>query len=163
MAFFHRTERAKPRSQPTDEQRQEIREAFDLFDTDNSGTIDAKELQVAMSALGFMATDEEVLQMIEDIDKDKNGFIDYDEFLQMMTEKMGERDSRGEIRNTYKLFVRESNGKITFERLKSLANELNEKFTDDELWEMIQVADQNGDDEVDENEFVEVMMKTSLF
>ncbi|KAH7278631.1 hypothetical protein KP509_38G049700 [Ceratopteris richardii] len=110
-----------------------------------------------------MATDEEVLQMIEDIDKDKNGFIDYDEFLQMMTEKMGERDSRGEIRNTYKLFVRESNGKITFERLKSLANELNEKFTDDELWEMIQVADQNGDDEVDENEFVEVMMKTSLF
>ena len=32
----------------TDEQRQEITEAFDLFDTDGSGQIDAKELKVAM-------------------------------------------------------------------------------------------------------------------
>lgn len=32
----------------TEEQKQEIREAFDLFDTDGSGTIDAKELKVAM-------------------------------------------------------------------------------------------------------------------
>ena len=30
----------------TEEQKQEIREAFDLFDTDGSGTIDAKELKV---------------------------------------------------------------------------------------------------------------------
>ena len=36
----------------TEEQKQEIREAFDLFDTDGSGTIDAKELKVAMRALG---------------------------------------------------------------------------------------------------------------
>ena len=36
----------------TEEQRQEIREAFDLFDTDGSGTIDGKELKVAMRALG---------------------------------------------------------------------------------------------------------------
>ncbi len=37
----------------TEEQKQEIREAFDLFDTDGSGTIDAKELKVAMRAIGF--------------------------------------------------------------------------------------------------------------
>ncbi len=37
----------------TEEQKQEIREAFDMFDTDGSGTIDAKELKVAMRALRF--------------------------------------------------------------------------------------------------------------
>ena len=36
----------------TDEQRQEIKEAFDLFDTDGSGTIDPKELKAAMESLG---------------------------------------------------------------------------------------------------------------
>ena len=36
----------------TEEQKQEIREAFDLFDTDGSGTIDAKELKV--STRGFL-------------------------------------------------------------------------------------------------------------
>ena len=43
----------------TEEQKQEIREAFDLFDTDGSGTIDAKELKVAMRALGFEPKKEE--------------------------------------------------------------------------------------------------------
>ena len=53
----------------TEEQKQEIREAFDLFDTDGSGTIDAKELKVAMRALGFEPKKEEIKKMISDIDK----------------------------------------------------------------------------------------------
>ena len=36
-----------PKPELTEEQKQEIREAFDLFDTDGSGTIDAKELKVS--------------------------------------------------------------------------------------------------------------------
>ena len=41
------------RPELTEEQRQEIKEAFDLFDTDKTGTIDYHELKVAMRALGF--------------------------------------------------------------------------------------------------------------
>ena len=37
---------AAPKAELTEEQKQEIREAFDLFDADGSGTIDAKELKV---------------------------------------------------------------------------------------------------------------------
>jgi len=51
------------------DQKQEIREAFDLFDTDGSGTIDVKELKVAMRALGFEPKKEEIKKMIADIDK----------------------------------------------------------------------------------------------
>ena len=75
----------------TEEQKQEIREAFDLFDTDGSGTIDAKELKVAMRALGFEPKKEEIKKMISDIDKDGSGVIDFSEFLEMMTSKMSER------------------------------------------------------------------------
>ena len=88
----------------TEEQKQEIREAFDLFDTDGSGTIDAKELKVAMRALGFEPKKEEIKKMIADIDKDGSGTIDFEEFLQMMTAKMGERDSREEIMKAFRLF-----------------------------------------------------------
>nr|POE68090.1 caltractin [Quercus suber] len=41
----------------TQQKRQEIKEAFELFDTDGSGTVDAKELNVAMRALGFEMTE----------------------------------------------------------------------------------------------------------
>ena len=39
--------RPKKRTELTEEQKQEIKEAFDLFDTDGSGNIDQKELKVA--------------------------------------------------------------------------------------------------------------------
>ena len=59
-------------------QMQELREAFDLFDTDGSGTIDTKELQVALRALGFDSKKEKVRKMIADIDLDGSGTIDFD-------------------------------------------------------------------------------------
>ncbi len=90
--------RNRNKTELTDEQKQEIREAFDLFDTDGSGTIDAKELRVAMRALGFEPKKEEIKKMIADIDKDDSGTIDFSEFLEMMTAKMSEKDSREEIR-----------------------------------------------------------------
>lgn len=43
----------KGRPEVTEEQKQEIKEAFDLFDTEKTGTIDYHELKVAMRALGF--------------------------------------------------------------------------------------------------------------
>merc|ERR1712065_130195 len=113
-----------------------IREAFDLFDTDGSGTIDAKELKVAMRALGFEPKKEEIKKMISDIDKDGSGTIDFNEFLEMMTAKMAEKDSREEILKAFRLFDDDETGKISFKNPKRVAKELGENMTDEELQEM---------------------------
>lgn len=134
-----------------------------MFDTDGSGTIDAKELKVAMRALGFEPNKDEIKKMIADIDKDGNGTIDFEEFLAMMTAKMGERDSREEIMKAFRLFDDDETGKISFKNLKRVAKELGENMTDDELQEMIDEADRDGDNEVNEEEFFRIMKKTSLF
>merc|ERR1712113_85365 len=75
--------------------KQEIKEAFDLFDTDGSGEIDSKELKVAMRALGFEPKKEEIQKMISDVDDDGSGTIGYEEFLKMMTHKILNRDPKG--------------------------------------------------------------------
>lgn len=69
----------------SEEQRQEVREAFDLFDTEGSGTIDAKELKVAMRALGFVTTKDEIRRMIKDVDAEETGSISFTQFLQIIT------------------------------------------------------------------------------
>merc|ERR1719316_2654416 len=147
----------------TEEQKQEIREAFDLFDTDGSGAIDAKELKVAMRALGFEPKKEEVKKMISDIDKDGDGTIDFDEFMMMMTAKMGEKDSREEIIKAFRLFDDDETGRISFKNLKRVAKELGETMTDEELQEMVDEADRDGDGEINEEEFLRIMKKTSLY
>ena len=75
----------------SEEQIEEIREAFNLFDTDHSGSIDYRELKAAMRALGFEVKKEELRKMITDIDADGSGQIEFPEFLEMMTGKMGEK------------------------------------------------------------------------
>jgi centrin-1 len=147
----------------TNEQRQEIREAFDLFDTDGSGSIDAKELKVAMRALGFEPKKEEVRKMIADIDRNGSGTIDFEEFLTMMTVKMGERDSKEEMIKAFRLFDDDETGRITFKNLKRVAKELGEDMTDEELQEMIDEADREGTGEVSLEDFMRIMKKTNLF
>ena len=71
--------------------------------------------------------------MISDIDKDGSGNIDFTEFLEMMTAKMSERDSREEILKAFRLFDDDETGKITLKNLKRVAKEIGENMTDDEI------------------------------
>ena len=142
----------------TEEQKQEIREAFDLFDTDGSGTIDAKELKVAMRALGFEPKKEEIKKMISDIDKDGSGTIDFSEFLEMMTAKMSERDSREEILKAFRLFDDDETGTISLKNLRRVAKELGENMTDDELQEVIDFCDKDGRGEILLEDFCSVLL-----
>merc|ERR1719468_558995 len=114
MTSRGRTSGKKRGSELTPEQKQEIREAFDLFDTDGSGTIDAKELKVAMRALGFEPKKDEIKKMISDIDKDGSGTIDFQEFLEMMTSKMSEKDSKEEIQKMISDIDKDGSGTIDF-------------------------------------------------
>ncbi|XP_066496085.1 centrin-2 [Tiliqua scincoides] len=152
-----------PKTELTEEQKQEIREAFDLFDTDGTGNIDVKELKVAMRALGFEPKKDEIKKMILDIDKEGTGKISYNDFLGVMTQKMAEKDSKEEILKAFKLFDDDETGKISFKNLKRVAKELGENLTDEELQEMIDEADRDGDGEVNEQEFLRIMKKTSLY
>lgn len=62
--------------------------AFDLCDTDGSGTIDAKELKVAMRALGFEPKKDELKQIISEVDPDGTGAIEFEDFQRIMAARM---------------------------------------------------------------------------
>merc|ERR1712057_157806 len=110
---------AKKKGGLSEEQMEEIREAFNLFDGDQSGAIDVRELKAAMRALGL-----ELKKMVSDIDNDGNGTIEFGEFLEMMTGKMGEKDTREDIEKVFKLFDDDNTNKISFRNLARVAEEL---------------------------------------
>ncbi|XP_005865518.1 PREDICTED: centrin-4 [Myotis brandtii] len=144
-------------------QKQEIKEAFDLFDIDGSGTIDVKELKIAMRALGFEPKKEEVKKLIAEIDKEGTGTISFEDFFAIMSLKMSEKDEKEELLKAFKLFDDDATGSITLNNIKRVAKELGETLTDDELQEMLDEADHDGDGEINEDEFLRMMQKTSLY
>ncbi|KAL6518439.1 hypothetical protein OROGR_018941 [Orobanche gracilis] len=145
----------------TQQKRQEIREAFELFDTDGSGTIDAKELNVAMRALGFEMSEEEITRMIAEVDKDGSGAIDFDEFCHMMTAKFGERDTKDELMKAFQIIDQDQNGKISVADIQRIAKQLGENFTEKEIQDMVDEADRDRDGEVNPDDFLRMMRRTS--
>merc|ERR1712006_41524 len=113
--------------------------------------------------LGFEVKNEELKKMVSDIDNDGNGTIEFGEFLQMMTGKMGEKDTREDIEKVFKLFDDDNTNKISFRKLARVAEEIGENIDDEELQDMINQADRDGDGESNIDEFYRIMKKKGNF
>ena len=141
----------------TEEQKKEVREAFDLFDPEGTGTVHAKELKFAMEALGFDAKKEEIERMLVDAGKEGARAVDFEDFLGWATPRMSAKDPKEELLKAFRLLDSDGTGKISFRNLKRVAMELGDDVTDEELREMIEHADRDKDGEVDEQEFLRIM------
>ncbi|XP_047112411.1 caltractin-like [Schistocerca piceifrons] len=146
----------------TKEQKADMLEAFHLFDTKGTGKIATKELKIVLRALGFEPQKEELRKMIADVDKEGTGYLSFNDFLLFVTIKMSETDPKDEILRAFHLFNDDETGKVSLNNLKRVANELKEDVTEQELQEMIDEADLDGDGEVNQEEFLRIMKRTSL-
>ncbi|EEA06466.1 putative calmodulin [Cryptosporidium serpentis] len=144
--------------QLTEEQIAEFKEAFSLFDKDGDGSITTKELGTVMRSLGQNPTEAELLDMINEIDADGNGTIDFPEFLSLMARKMKDTDTEDELTEAFSVFDRDGNGFISAAELRHVMTNLGEKLTDEEVDEMIREADVDGDGQIMYEEFVKMML-----
>jgi len=141
------------------EEIEELQEAFNLFDTDGSGTIDASELKAAMESLGYKQKNKMVYQMIENM---KQKEINFDQFLDMMTARISDGDNREDILKVFRLFDDDDSGSITLNDLVRVSRELGETMNQAELKEMIERADLDGDGVISPEEFINIMTKKTF-
>ena len=141
---------------------EEIKEAFDIFDVDNSGSISAQELLNAMKSLNFDTKNPAIFQMIADFDTDENGQIEFDEFLDMMTARISDRNTRDDLKRVFNLFDEERKGHISVDNLRRVARELGEEISEEELKEIIQRADLDADKQLTFDDFYAVMTKKAF-
>jgi calmodulin len=133
----------------SEEQTAEYREAFSLFDKDGDGCITKEELGTVMKSLGHNPTETELYDMINEIDEDGNGTVDFNEFLTMMIEKASAKDPNVELREAFKVFDKNNDGYISESELREVMDQLGENLSDVEIYEMITEADEDGDGKVD--------------
>ena len=101
-----------------EEQITEFKEAFTVFDENGDGVITTKELGNVMKTLGQNPTEAELQDMINEVDADGNGTIDFPEFLTMMARKMKDTDTEEEIIEAFKVFDKDGNGFISSAELR---------------------------------------------
>jgi len=147
--------------QLTEEQVAEFKEAFSLFDKDGDGTVTTKELGTVFRSLGQNPTAAELQDMINGVDADGNGTVDFPDFLSLMSRKMKDTDTEEELIEAFKVFDKDGGGFIDAAQLRHVMTNLGEKLTDDEVDEIIKEAEdptKQSDGVIDFQEFVNMMM-----
>ncbi|XP_074661694.1 uncharacterized protein LOC141914310 [Tubulanus polymorphus] len=145
-------------SRLTDEQMDALREAFQQFDQNRDGHIDANELINIIQMLGRNPTKAEVHKMIRDVDKDGNQTIEFGEFVEMMEPKMNQWENHAkDLRKAFSEFDKNNDGFIDKHELKTIMGQIGEKLTDEDVEEMIKEADVDSDGRVNYDEFVKMM------
>ena len=86
----------------------EFREIFNLVDLDKGGTISKDELKQLMTTLGLKPSQEELNAMVEEIDADKSGEIDFDEFVTVMSRKVNTSYTPAQVKAAFKVFEKEA-------------------------------------------------------
>ncbi|KAI5710262.1 hypothetical protein M8J76_017006 [Diaphorina citri] len=140
-----------------EDQVSEFKEAFMLFDKDEDGKVTVAELGVVMRSLGQRPTETELRDMVNEVDQDGNGTIEFNEFLQMMSKKMKGADGEDELKEAFKVFDKNNDGLISSLELRHVMTHLGEKLSEEEVDDMIKEADLNGDGVVDYKEFVTIL------
>ena len=136
----------------------EFKEAFEIFDKDKDGYITTKELGDIMKNLGQTPSEAELQDMINEVDIDGNGTIDFKEFLGLMARKMRDADTEEELIEAFKVFDRDGNGLISGNELQHVMTSLGENISQDEVEEMIKEADLDGDGYINYEEFVRMIL-----
>ncbi|XP_063711105.1 neo-calmodulin-like isoform X5 [Symsagittifera roscoffensis] len=146
----------------TDEQIEEFRKAFKIFDKDGDGNVSTDELGKVMRELGQNPSEDELQEMIEEIDKDGNGEIDFDEFLEMMAKQMNGPSLDQEIEEAWKLFNTQQLPTITKQHIRRVMERLTDYMTNEDLEVILGHVEVDGEDQITFEAFSNMMKSNPL-
>merc|ERR1711963_1260506 len=139
-----------------------LKVCFDLFDTKKQDYLSADDLGEIMRAMGFRPTEEELVDLVNEIDEDGSGQIEFPEFAQLcatfLVEDPDIETMKKELKDAFRIYDKEGQGFITTETLRGLIGELLAPLTDEELEGIIEELDEDGSGSMDFDEFCEMMM-----
>ena len=139
-----------------------FREAFALFDKDGDGKISTSELSLVMKSFynnSGEITNDIIQDIINDVDANGDGTIDFDEFLYFLTRNTNEQEKEDELYEVFRIFDQDGNGLVSPSELKLGMMNIGERMTDQEVSDLIREADLDGDGHINFKEFCKIMSK----
>lgn len=137
-----------------------LKNAFNSFDREKKGYITTETVAEILRLMGQQFNQQTLDELIEEVDEDKSGQLEFEEFIILAAKFIVEEDEEAmakELKEAFRLYDKEGNGFIPTSCLKEIMRELDDKLSDEELDGMIAEIDSDGSGTVDFDEFMEMM------
>lgn len=145
------------------EQVEKLREIFNHFDMDSDGSLTHLELAALLRSLGVKPTGDEIHAAVSQMDKNGNGYIEFDELAKAILADMSDEIiiNQDQLLEVFRSFDRDGNGYITAAELAGSMAKMGHPLTYRELADMMSEADTNGDGVISFNEFATILGRSA--
>ncbi|XP_069108121.1 uncharacterized protein [Argopecten irradians] len=143
----------------TDDQRMALQDAFNKFDIDGNGSITVQELGLAMRSIGENPSTKELREIVETADLDRNGTIEFEEFVLMVANRLKDFDIISEMKEAFEVFDQDDDGFLDKDDIRKAMAGLGVTLTEPEVTEMMEIADQDKDGRLNYKEFVAMLTR----
>ena len=137
----------------------ELHEAFNIFDVESDGSIEAKNLPILMNALNQKISKEEIENILKEIDINNDGQIYFNQFLKIMAKRLKnvKEDEDRYLKSLFYSLDRNRNGLISIHEIKYIVTHSSDNITDEDIGIIMKEADTDGDGLVSLEEFMTIM------
>jgi len=146
-------------SQLDDGQIKALRETFMAIDGNGDGLLTVVELKEALTKANLKEIPDDLLKIMEEVDSDGSGVIDYTEFLAATLNKK-HYIQENVCWAAFRMFDKNNDGKICQKEIGHVLGDPEVKDTFGDMASLLQEVDTNGDGEIDFEEFMAMMKKT---
>jgi len=132
--------------------------AFEGFDKRGEGQIKVGDIASAMKKLGHNIKTDWLEKMEDSIDTEGTGFIDLEEFTQIVRAKMQEDEDERELKEIFRVLDKDKRGEVNVNELRWILKSLGDDLTEEDIDDMIADVDTDGSGWVDYDEFSKLML-----
>ena len=132
----------------------EYKSIFEMHDINKDGNVNSLELANILKAINISIPDEEIKEIMTEIDLERNGEINYEEFISILNRREKDVDTEEELLKAFKVFDKEGNGLININELKHIMLTVGNNLSESEINDMLTEADTDMDGYINYEEFI---------
>ncbi|KAI8037565.1 uncharacterized protein LOC128255478 [Drosophila gunungcola] len=141
----------------TNEQVEELKDAFERYDLDSNGTLSATGIRMALISMGHEVTEAELYDLIRSVAATNEPVLDFHKFMQMMAPRLADVDSDESLERTFKLLDRDRDGYVNCQDVSAIMVLLGAVVTDNETMDIFRSVDMDGDGRISLRDFISFM------